>query len=108
MLAELEIRDLALLARARLSLRSGLVALTGATGVGKSLVLEALGLLAGGRASAEIVRTGAEAAVVRGLFQLDPRRAREAAAALGIDTPEGGEFLVERRVEAAGRGRASV
>ena len=63
MLSELEIRDLAPLVRARLSLRPGLVALTGATGVGKSLVLEALGLLAGGRASPEIVRTGADAAV---------------------------------------------
>ncbi len=108
MLAELEIRDLALLARARLSLRPGLVALTGATGVGKSLVLEALGLLAGGRADAEAVRSGADAAVVRGLFQLDPRRAREAAEALGIDPPEGGEILVERRVEPGGRGRASA
>jgi len=108
MLAELEIRDLALLARARLSLRPGLVALTGATGVGKSLVLEALGLLAGGRASPEIVRTGAEAAVVRGLFHLDARRAKEAAEALGIDPPEGGEILIERRVEAAGRGRATA
>ena len=108
MLAELEIRDLALLARARLSLRPGLVALTGATGVGKSLVLEALGLLAGGRASPEIVRTGADAAVVRGLFQLDAARAAEAAAALGIDPPEGGEILIERRVEAGGRGRATA
>jgi DNA repair protein RecN (Recombination protein N) len=108
MLAELEIRDLALLARARLSLRPGLVALTGATGVGKSLVLEALGLLAGGRASPEIVRTGADAAVVRGLFQLDAARAAEAAGALGIDPPEGGEILIERRVEAGGRGRATA
>ena len=87
MLAELEIRDLALLARARLSLRPGLVALTGATGVGKSLVLEALGLLAGGRAAAEVVRTGSGAAVVRGLFHLDPARARAAAEALGIEEP---------------------
>lgn len=108
MLAELEIRDLALLARARLSLRPGLVALTGATGVGKSLVLEALGLLAGGRADAAVVRTGAPAAVVRGLFHLPPSRAREAAAALGIEEPEGGELLLERRVEPGGRGRASA
>ncbi|HEU4395717.1 MAG TPA: DNA repair protein RecN [Planctomycetota bacterium] len=108
MLAELEIRDLALLERARLSLRPGLVALTGATGVGKSLVLEALGLLAGGRAAAEIVRRGAAAATVRGLFHLGPAHAREVAAILGIDEPEGGELLVERRVEPGGRGRASA
>jgi DNA repair protein RecN (Recombination protein N) len=108
MLAELEIRDLALLARARLSLRPGLVALTGATGVGKSLVLEALGLLAGGRADAAVVRTGTEAAVVRGLFHLPPRQALEAAEALGVEPPEGGELVVERRVEPGGRGRASA
>jgi len=107
-LAELEIRDLALLARARLSLRPGLVALTGATGVGKSLVLEALGLLAGDRADAAVVRSGAEGAVVRGLFHLSPEQAREAAAALGIEEPEGGELLVERRVEPGGRGRATA
>jgi len=107
-LAELEIRDLALLERARLSLRPGLVALTGATGVGKSLVLEALGLLAGGRAAAEIVRRGASAATVRGLFHLGTGHAREVAAVLGIEEPEGGELLVERRVEPGGRGRASA
>ena len=108
MLAELEIRDLALLARARLSLRPGLVALTGATGVGKSLVLEALGLLAGDRADAAVVRSGAAAATVRGLFHLSPGQAREAAAVLGIEEPEGGELLIERRVEPGGRGRASA
>ncbi len=108
MLAELEIRDLALLAAARVSFRPGLVALTGATGVGKSLVLEALGLLAGGRAGAALVRTGADAAVVRGLFQVEGPRAAAVAAALGVDAPEEGEFLLERRVEPGGRGRASA
>jgi DNA repair protein RecN (Recombination protein N) len=107
MLAELEIRDLALLSGARLSLRPGLVCLTGATGVGKSLVLEAVHLLAGGRASAEVIRTGAAAAVVRGLFQVSPERAALVAEALSVEVPPEGEFLLERRVEAGGRGRAS-
>ncbi|MHC4820801.1 MAG: DNA repair protein RecN, partial [Planctomycetota bacterium] len=84
----------------------GLVALTGATGVGKSLVLQALGLLAGDRASSDSVRTGCDAAEVRGLFHLDDETAAAVAEALGIDPPEEGELLLVRRIESAGRSRA--
>ena len=67
-LLELSVSDLALIERARMSLRPGLTVLTGETGAGKSLVIDALALVSGGRADASLVRTGAATARVEALF----------------------------------------
>ncbi|HKR56282.1 MAG TPA: AAA family ATPase, partial [Gemmatimonadales bacterium] len=64
MLAELRVRDLAVIADVTLKLTSGLNVLTGETGAGKSMLVDALALLLGERASGDVVRPGAEKTVV--------------------------------------------
>lgn len=83
-LLELAVRDLALIERLRLELAPGLNVLTGETGAGKSLLIDALGLALGARADTSLVRHGAEAARVEALFDRLPEpliAAREVAAA---------------------------
>ena len=70
MLKELYIRDFAIVEELSLSLGPGLTVITGETGAGKSILVEALGLLLGGRASSEVVRLGAERCRVEGLFDI--------------------------------------
>jgi DNA repair protein RecN (Recombination protein N) len=108
MLVELVVENFAVVERLRLRLHPGLNALTGETGSGKSLVVDALSLLLGGRASLDMIRTGAARAAVSGIFELpqDPalRRLLDDA---GIEA-EDGELLIEREVLANGKSRAWV
>src|SRR5688572_20529496 len=71
-LLELSVRDLALIERLRLELEPGLNVLTGETGAGKSLLIDALGLALGARADTSLVRHGADAARVEALFDRHP------------------------------------
>src|SRR5256714_6493519 len=73
MLRELRVRDLALVAEARVGFGPGLNLLTGETGSGKSLIVDALGLALGARGSAGQVRHGAERAIVAAQFQSGTR-----------------------------------
>jgi DNA repair protein RecN (Recombination protein N) len=72
MLRELTVRDLALIERARVALGPGLTVITGETGAGKSLLIDALGLVMGERADSGLVRHGANGARVEALFDRDP------------------------------------
>lgn len=106
MLVELTVENYAVVERVRVSFHLGLNLLTGETGSGKSIVVDALALLFGGRASADMVRSGEERARISGIFQA-PRSA-EAVHLLesgGIET-EDGELLIEREVFANGKSRA--
>ncbi len=106
MLLELVVENFAVVERLRLSLHSGLNALTGETGSGKSLVVDALSLLFGGRASTDVIRTGAERAFVSGRFELPQAPGlTPLLAAAGIE-PEDGELLIEREILANGKSRA--
>ena len=80
MLTHLQIRDFAIIDAIELELRAGLTVLTGETGAGKSILVDALQLLAGGRAGAEVVRHGAERAEVSATFDLSQGAARTEAA----------------------------
>ncbi|MEO7118320.1 MAG: AAA family ATPase, partial [Candidatus Limnocylindrales bacterium] len=71
-LLELTVTDLALIERVRLSLKPGFTVITGETGAGKSLLIDALTLVMGGRSDAGLVRQGAAAARVEALFERDP------------------------------------
>ena len=68
MLTELRVRDLAVIADVALPVTSGLNVLTGETGAGKSMLVDALALLLGERASADVVRPGAAKTVIEGAF----------------------------------------
>jgi DNA repair protein RecN (Recombination protein N) len=71
MLRELYIRNFALIEEARISFSAGLNILTGETGAGKSIVMDALGVISGGRASVDMVRTGCDRAIVEALFDVE-------------------------------------
>ncbi len=108
MLVELHIRDYAVVDDLTLSLGPGLNALTGETGAGKSIIVGALSLLIGERASSDVVRAGAERASVEAVFDLEQLPAvRERAEELGFRL-EDGLLILRREVAAAGRNRAWV
>ena len=104
MLTQLQLRDFVIVDRADLEFAPGMTALTGETGAGKSIIVDALGLLAGGRASADIVRQGAERAEASASFSSLPHAAIRWLADQSIDHE--GEILVRRVVGSDGRSRA--
>lgn len=106
MLTELRVRDLAVIADVTLPLTSGLNVLTGETGAGKSLLVDALALLLGERASADLVRSGAERAIVEAAFDVGKVPGLRAAAdRLGMDL-EDDRLIVRREINVEGRNRA--
>jgi DNA repair protein RecN (Recombination protein N) len=92
MLRFLGIRNLAVIDTLEVEFQPGLNVLTGETGAGKSILVEAVALLAGGRASADLIRTGEDTAAVQAVFE----------------TSEGREVLVRREISAQGRSRAFI
>jgi DNA repair protein RecN (Recombination protein N) len=110
-LSYLHIRGLALLDDVALELGRGMNVLTGETGAGKSIIVDALALLRGARGRADLVRQGAESARVEGQFELDAAtRGRVAALLDELDVPgdERESLVLERVVGRAGRGRSVV
>ena len=106
MLTELRVKNFAIIESLTLPLARGFNVLTGETGAGKSIIVGALGLLLGERASADLVRTGADKATVEGTF--DMGEGGELAALLderGIDADDG-LLVLKRELSAAGRARA--
>ncbi|MET0497922.1 MAG: DNA repair protein RecN [Steroidobacteraceae bacterium] len=107
MLNHIQIRDFAIIDAVELELSGGLTVLTGETGAGKSILVDALLLAAGGRAGAEVVRHGAERAEVSATFSLTNN-----AAALGWLSEQSieheGECVLRRVVSSDGRSRAYV
>ena len=110
MLTELRVRDLAVIADVTLPFQPGLNVLTGETGAGKSMVVDALALLLGERASGDIVRPGAEKSIVEGAFEFGAavhRHLLSPFAALGVDLEEG-RLVLKREVLREGKSRAWV
>ena len=106
MLNELRVRNLAVIADVTIPLRAGLNVLTGETGAGKSMLIDALALLLGERASADLVRPGAPRAIVEAAFEFaDESRLAEFAENAGVDL-EDGRLVVRRDINAEGRNRA--
>jgi DNA repair protein RecN (Recombination protein N) len=104
MLVELAVENLAVVEKVRVRFHAGLNVLSGETGSGKSIVVDALSLLFGGRASAELLRSGADRARVSGIFEA-PGSIQPFLSEAGIES-EDGELLVEREVLPNGKSRA--
>ena len=108
MIAELAVENYAVIERLRVRFHRGLNLLTGETGSGKSIVVDALGLLFGGRASSDMIRAGADRARVSGIFEVAPSSSlSKLLDAAGIEI-EDNELLVEREIQANGKSRAFV
>jgi DNA repair protein RecN (Recombination protein N) len=105
-LTHLQLRDLVLVDQAELEFSGGLTALTGETGAGKSIVVDALLLIAGGRGAGDIARQGAERAEVTASFSALPPAALTWLKDQSIDVD--GELVVRRVIGADGRSRAYV
>jgi DNA repair protein RecN (Recombination protein N) len=106
MLTHLQLRDFVLVDQAELELQSGLTALTGETGAGKSIVVDALLLVAGGRGAGDVVRQGAERAEVTASFDAIPAATASWLEAQSIE--HDGDLVLRRVIGADGRSRAYV
>ena len=106
MLTHLQLRDFVLVDQAELEFSGGLTALTGETGAGKSIVVDALLLIAGGRGAGDVARQGAERAEVTASFSALPQAALTWLTEQSIDFD--GELVVRRVIGADGRSRAYV
>jgi DNA repair protein RecN (Recombination protein N) len=108
MLTELRIRNFAIIEQVTLPLAEGFNVLSGETGAGKSIIVGALGLLLGERASADLIRTGAEKATVEGVFDIAGVKGIAAMAdERGIDV-EDDTLVLKREIATNGRGRAWI
>ncbi len=109
MLTALSIRDVVLIEALDLAPAAGLTALTGETGAGKSIVLDALGLATGARADAGLVRRGAAGASATAIFAPPPGHPAYAhLAERGLEAEPGEELILRRQLSADGRSRAFV
>jgi DNA repair protein RecN (Recombination protein N) len=110
MLAELRLENYVVVDHVAVQFAPGLNLLTGETGAGKSILIDALSLLLGGKASTDVIRTGAERAVVSAVFELEGATQKSVVRLLeenGID-PEAESLILRREIAAGGKGRVFV
>lgn len=107
MLKELYIENLAVIQQVRVDFSQGFTVFTGETGAGKSILIDAINLVLGQRASKELVRTGAKKAVASAVFSHLPRESQELLKQAGYET-EDGELLITREITADGKSSARV
>ncbi len=110
MLAELRLENYAVIDNVVIEFAPGLNLLTGETGAGKSILIDALGLLLGEKASTDVIRTGAERAVVAAVFESDGAAARSIEGILetnGLDA-ENGSLILRREIAPGGKGRVFI
>ncbi len=108
MLQELRIQNLAIIDKLEIDFSNGLNVLTGETGAGKSIIVDALELALGGRASAELIRTGAEEAVVEAAFDIEGNKAiADLASGFGIDNDDS-RIIIKRIVSRTGKNRIYI
>src|SRR5262249_52039101 len=106
MLRELSVQNLALIEDVRVELQPGFCAWTGETGAGKTLLLEALGLLLGERGSAELLRAGAEELRITGRFEINDTALRAQVESILNTTLEDDQVILSRRLVRSGRSYA--
>ncbi|SFF54568.1 DNA replication and repair protein RecN [Halobacillus alkaliphilus] len=104
MLTELSIRDFAIIDHISITFKEGLTVLTGETGAGKSIIIDAIQLLSGGRGSVEFVRHGAKKAEIEGLFTVEPDHPiHSKTEQFGVDISEDGMIVLNRAITHQGK-----
>ena len=107
MLIDLSIKNIAIIDNLHVSFEPGLNILSGETGAGKSIIIDAVNLILGGRASADLIRTGAEEGLVEAIFDLSAQPSILAGLdEMGIEC--NGELLVKRVVSRSGKNRVFI
>ncbi|MEJ5365050.1 MAG: DNA repair protein RecN [Desulfosoma sp.] len=107
MLSELVVHNFAIISRLHVAFDSGFTVITGETGAGKSILVGAVNLLLGGRASQDMIRTGADEATVEALFTFDnPKILAERLQ--GLDVEPSAELVIKRTVSRSGRNRVFI
>src|SRR5262245_48669044 len=104
MLRFLRVRNFALIDQLELHFENGFSLLSGETGAGKSIIVDALGLLAGSKASADMVRTGESRAIVEAIFEANLKTELDK---LGLDS-ESDEIIIRREISADERNRVYI
>jgi DNA repair protein RecN (Recombination protein N) len=108
MLQTIKIKNFALIEKAEIPFGEGLNVLSGETGAGKSIILGAISLLLGGRASSDVIRAGADEAVVEGLFSIENLPwLKDRLRAIGFESNDG-ELLIKRIVHKSGKNRIFI
>ena len=108
MLESLHIENVAVIKTVDIDFGEGLCVLTGETGAGKSLLIDSVSCLSGGRVSRDLIRTGEDKALISALFSPPVGEVAEALTALGIDLPEGDSLLLQRTITRDGRSTARI
>ncbi len=108
MLSQLYIENIAVIERADIAFHRGLNVLTGETGAGKSIVIDAIGAILGRRTPRDLVRTGARSALVSARFEDVSQEVRAALEAFGCAPEEDGSLLIQREISAEGKGGCRI
>ena len=111
MLVELRLENYAVIDNLAVEFGQGLNLLTGETGAGKSILIDALALLLGDKASSDVIRAGAERAVVSAVFEAEGAAEKPLEKILetnGLDESDDGSFILRREIAAGGKGRVYV
>lgn len=111
MLVELRLENYAVIDNLAVAFGHGLNLLTGETGAGKSILIDALALLLGDKASSEVIRSGAERAVVSAVFEIDGPAEKSVAQILegnGLDESDDGSIILRREIAPGGKARVFV
>ena len=107
MLTDLTIKNVAIIDTLHITFKSGLTVLTGETGAGKSIIIDAVGLVMGSRASSDLIRSGEEEAVVEALFDISALpEIRQQLIEAGFDATD--ELLIKRSLSRGGRNRIFI
>ena len=104
MLKEIRIQNFAIIENLVVNFEKGLNILTGETGAGKSIIIDALNLLVGGRADTDSIRTGEATALVEGIFQISDAETLTMVQEIGIESDDG-EVHIKRQISNSGKNR---
>lgn len=107
MLTDLTIKNVAIIDSLHITLKAGLTVLTGETGAGKSIIIDAVGLIMGSRASSDLIRSGEDEAVVEAIFDISGQPdIRDMLSEAGFDCED--ELLIKRSLSRAGKNRIFI